>query len=268
MNSPAHEYLANLPMLFISVPEHKERRAQFMENTAPLFKSVTWVEAHPIVDVVEEANDFIRRVQWSREHCDPEGWFRETNIFGIKSFRSATKRAREYAVVRSLSLSTLKACIMARELGYERFMLMEDDAFPRHDIIEQMALPPDDADMAVWGGAYGNGGIKGDNHRYLSGQEPRWVVIGRKRFFTQAYEMTAHGASVLEKAYRNHFYAADMTWWYAHREMPSYVVYPSAFIQRGGSTRAVRFNPDREGVTDRHLGGVQANRILDREEAS
>lgn len=250
----ALEHLKTLPVLFVNVDGHEAREARFREQMDPLFREVIRVPAVPLGDIVADANDFSIRVQHSRANADPNGHFaRFPSIYTIKEFKQPTKRAREYACTRSLVLSTLKAVLMARDLGYERFMMCDDDAAPRMQILENMPLAPP-GDITVWGGAYSSGGLRRDNERFLEGEAPRWVSVNKNptRFFSQAYEMNTTGADAIEYAIRNHFNAVDLMWWYAFARTTAWTLQPSAFTQVGESVRVVKHNPrTREGATTR-----------------
>lgn len=251
----ALEYLKTLPVLYINVDAHEQRSLRFMTETAPYFKEVVRVPAVEITDVVREANDFSQRVRWSRDNADPLGYFKRfPSIYTIENFTSETKRAKEYAATRSLVLSTLRAVDYARQLGYEHFMLCDDDAAPRPQILNDMVLPYTDTDITIWGGGYGSGGLLRDNQRFLEGEIPVWKNISKRngRFFSQAYELTTRGADAIENAIRNHFHAVDFMWWYAFAEVPTQTLQPSAFTQVGESVRVVKHNPrTREGNTVR-----------------
>uniref|UniRef100_A0AAU6R792 Glycosyltransferase n=1 Tax=Micrococcus phage Kurnik TaxID=3092208 RepID=A0AAU6R792_9CAUD len=251
----ALEYLKDLPVFYINVDAHEHRSQRFMSEVAPLFREVHRVPAMKIENVVEEANDFSARVRASREHHDPRGIFRKfPSIYTIPSFNSETKRAREYAATRSLTLSTLRAVMWAKSFGFDRFMLMDDDAAARMQILETITPGPREADLTIWGGGYGSGGLLKDNQRFLAGETPRWVDISGKqgRFFSQAYEMTTAGADAIEYAIRNHFHAVDLMWWYAFDRVPTFTLQPSAFTQVGESVRVVKHNArTREGATVR-----------------
>lgn len=251
--SAAADHLSTLPVLYINVDGHTERAQRFEDQMGPYFKETIRVPAVPIVDAVEEANDFSARVRISRLN-DPHGFLKKfPKIYTIEKFTSETKRAREYAATRSLTLSTLKAVMMAKEAGYSRFMLCDDDAAPRPQVIEEMPMPPE-AEIRVWGGAYSSGGLRRDNERFLASESPKWVDISKNttRFFSQAYEMTPLGADWIEWAIRSHFNAVDLMWWNAFVNTTAYTLQPSAFTQVGESVRVVKHNPrTREGDTVR-----------------
>lgn len=250
------DYLKTLPAFYINVDGHRDREAAFIQRNNPLFKELIRVPAIPLGNVLEEANDFSARVRWSRENADHLGHFAKfQSIYTIQEFKSETKRAREYAATRSLAFSTLKAIMTAREMGYERFMLMDDDAAPRLQVLENVKSAPQDADIRVWGGAYSSGGLRRDNERFLAGEKERWINVNkstRTRFFSHAYEMNVAGAEAMEYALRNHFNAVDLCWWYAFARCEAYTLQPGGFTQVGESIRTVKHNPrTREGDTVR-----------------
>jgi len=244
--------MKELPALWINRPQDTDRAERFLRETAPLFAS-----HHPITPTIFEqtdlqiASDFVAMCANTRKYADPAGYFDVIGQYRASqpTLKSRPKLAYEYRATYSLFLTVIHALTFGVEMGYERFMILEDDAVPRRDVLFHTEPIPG-SDLLIWGGAVRRANVRRDERQYLSYKHPSWVKVngGDQRYFAHAYEVTAHGARTLIRTMTEHPMTADTSWWYAYHELNAHTLEPMAFIQQGPS---IRTRATRNGVAAR-----------------
>lgn len=245
----AIDYLKTLPAYYINVDTNSERHQQFLSQTAPLFASVNRHPASPIVDARSEALEWREMIKLSKE---TPGHYDKVNVFlANDKTMEREKKQREYAATFSLYRSVLEVMNRFLESGEDRMILLEDDAVPRLQLLEEVNAASPFVDLIVWGGAIPMGAHNHDGKQFVAGKEPRWKEVTKKgtgRYIATAYEVTRYGAEVQAWALTAHPHAVDCAWWYTMDLVRSVVLEPTGFVQRGQSERISKL---REGITER-----------------
>lgn len=245
------ERLRQLPALVINVPGSDERWDQFMRYNKTTFGEIWRYPAAPIVNKKNEALQWRRLVMGSKEHRDPKDFYSRVNVFQAKTKTlNQERKQHEYAATMSLFRTVVSATQFGLRQGWPRFLIVEDDAAPREDILDSLEDPPPDAEMIVWGGAIPMGAHNYDDREYQRGRQSKYSHIKKpqNRYIATAYEMTAHAAGVHWSSLMSHPHAVDCAWWYTMDSVVSYSVFPTAFTQVGPSDRIDKI---KNGATSR-----------------
>jgi len=236
------QYFSELNALWINVDAHTDRAERFERDISPMFKSSTRMSANPIVDVVAEANEFSHTTFELHKlnntlNIRPQ-WPSATDIY----FRTEKDpKVREWAATRSLTITTYRALTYGLDMGWDRFIMFDDDAFIRRDMLHETPLPPEDSEFSMWGGGYLLSKLfAGDNQAYENFVTPKWERIRTKDavLCTHAYEMTRKGAEAFRESIREHYGPVDhRALWYTHGKVTSYALRPNLFAQGDFSRR-------------------------------
>lgn len=244
--------MKELPALWINRPQDTDRAEIFLRETAPLFKSAYPITPHVFPETnLQVATEYVAICHRTRKYLDPAGYFDVIGQYRASQPTLATrpKLAAEYMATYSLFLTVVHALTFGVEMGYDRFMILEDDAVPRQGTLFHTDSTPD-SDLLIWGGAVRRANVRRDEKQYRDYKLPAWVKIGGgdQRYFAHAYEVTAKGARTLIDTMMNHPMTADTSWWYAFSELNAHALEPMAFVQQGPS---IRTRATRNGVTAR-----------------
>lgn len=243
-------YLRTMPAVFISVPASTDKQYRFAQNVKPHLREVYMQPAAPIVDARAEAFAWRDLIVNSKESMDPKGHYERVKVFCAKDKTlEQPKKQHEYAATYSLYRSVQAALSFGLLMGWDRFMVFEDDAMPRLDLLKQVGAPPQ-GDLNVWGGAMKMGAHKADDRRYMAGESTSWkrITSSYDRYIATAYEVSADGASSYLRSLKNHPHAVDCAWWYTMDEVPSYRLDLAGFVQVGRSDRIASREIIREGA--------------------
>lgn len=239
----------SVPTLVINVPESVSRWQQFMTLTRSSLGEVYQFPASPIIDQRAEAfewRDLVRESQAANEK------YSNVKVF-LAQDKTLEREAKqhEYAATYSLYRSTISALKYGLECGWSRFMIMEDDAVPRIDVLTSLTSPPPSSELIVWGGAIPMGAHNTDGKRYLEGRQSAYKIIKKpaiNRYIATAYEVTRSAAEAHLYHLTTAPHAVDCAWWYTMDSADSLWVDPVAFVQQGQSDRIDKL---REGISTR-----------------
>jgi hypothetical protein len=139
-------------------------------------------------------------------------------------------------------LSHIKAVEQALDDGCDRFVIVEDDAVPRVDLLRAAASGRPDADgIFVWGGALVMADLNADAVAYwkkMPWEHIDWSAVpqtpaGIRRVFTMlAYELTRESGKRYLDILRENVLVSDCAWWQAMLEIPTYRLRPMGFGHR------------------------------------
>lgn len=251
------EHLQQLHCMWINVDFSTERAARFETYTAPIFGSHQRISAVPIptqdAELQAEADAHHQAAAYTRQYNDPRGFFSSSEFYKKKfmdvdaSGHVKKGYVKTYAKTRSLMKSVAGALKMGMEAGWDRWIVAEDDAIPRSLEYAQWPTPPEDADIAVWGGAFPRQGALNDNAMYLAGHPFKWRALeGRHRAeYAHVWEVNQAGAAAMLEALRTHYMNLDNSWWYAFDMCTAYAMRPGAFVQTGASERNQKKSSDK-----------------------
>lgn len=137
-------------------------------------------------------------------------------------------------------LSHMKAVEMALADGHEHFVIVEDDAVPRVDLL--MSAPQIRADnIMVWGGALVMADLNADAVSYwkkMPWTEIDWSPVpqtpaGIRRVFTMlAYQLSRKSGQMYLDILRENVLVSDCGWWQAMLKIPTYRLRPMGFGHR------------------------------------
>jgi hypothetical protein len=251
MTSDALTYLKDQTVRWINLDRSPERRVNWENQIAPLFKRairVTATDWRVIPD--EAAAAFIK--EWNEQYVRHQ--LSQSTVFmhepqSPSRFRMSTAKAN--CAIRGSHLRALRDAI-AVNTG-ERILIAEDDIAPRNALwTERIDLPPADADMAIWSGGLPMAAVRTDDKVYQSGDPFRWVPIRPEMVFNTLgaglYDLTPMAAVHLVNKVTDTGGSWDHAWGYALRDMIVYRLRPNAFPQSGPS---VRNGVNRTPITER-----------------
>lgn len=246
MNALMH--LKTVPTLVITVEGSTARQHQFRQRALDTVGNAFMFQAAPIVNLREEAFAWRDMVVDTCLTKDCQGMFSNVKVFQAKD-KTLEREAKqhEYAATYSLYRSIIEALKYGIEQGWEWFMICEDDAVPRTDVLSALPAPPEDAELIVWGGAIQMGAHNHDDKLYSEGKQSKYVRIKnpRNRYIATAYEMSRHAAMMHLAMLIDHPHAVDCSWWYTMDSVVSYAISPTAFVQVGESDRIVKLKNGR-----------------------
>lgn len=236
----ARQYLAEIPVLWISLDRATDRMRQWYGHCNYLFGGAYRV---PAVDASEIS------VSQIDNHIDAtrNAFLRDPNMVKFKypapnpTSKVSRRTARVNAAVR---LSHLRALSWGIESDFDRFLIAEDDLMPRSSLFnEDIPLPPTDSDISIWSGALPRFNVSQDNARFEAGYPSKWRPIEGddvwRSFGAELYEVTRETAIFMHEIISKpeHDIAYDHAWSYALCALDGYRLTPRAFAQIGKSYR-------------------------------
>lgn len=249
-------YAKNLPAFWINLDSSTERAARWSENCGPIFANHTRVSAVNALDVSDdELDDFVER--WRANVAENVPVFASMNpkwnMYVLRrsapspGYRRETRRG-ELAIV----MSHRKALIAGLRAGFKRFVVSEDDALPRRQLINMLTTPapPNEKDIVIHAGGLGLASHKSDDQAYTR------VLMQRNKFAWQPvvqpfnslcatlYEVTRRGAETLLHVTEKYTASYDQSWSFALASVSSVVARPGLFAQAGASDRNPRIVRD------------------------
>lgn len=235
------KHLARLTCVWINLDESTERAAAWTSTCAPLFRATRRQRGVPVSEVTDEQfEDFI--VGWKRTFAETLPNVADRTEMFVQ--RGSVPKTRYDSHTRRAQCALTRAHVLALrwglDAGLERFVVSEDDAFPRVTVHHlDTPVPPRDVDIAVHGGALAMAAHAADDRRFAAGHPHRWVPVRRpfNALCATTYEVTRRGAEAILRAVAEHPMLIDHAWGFALRDVPSAVVYPNIFPQVGVSTR-------------------------------
>lgn len=254
----ALDYLKNLPAVWINLDRSPERADQFNRMTAPLFAAAHRVRAYDgLTDYDPDTAAFawrdgvLRTLEtstWWREFGKPIGNFQA----GDKYLKSQRKARELYACTLAVFYSHQAAIKIGYDTGWDRFMVLEDDAVPRSDALSRVTAPYGKP-FNVWGGAIPMAGHKSDNAMFNAGKRMDWQTLPEgnkldKLYCATAYELTHDAAGVMLDHMNECPLPFDISWWYTMNAVGGQRLVPTGFIQTGVSDRSG--STRRLGATD------------------
>lgn len=235
------------PVLVINLdrsPDRWERIQKDLVGLAPEVIRVPAIDGRSIsFEDTKVFHDTMRgNILRDQDENPPDQWVLG-NATSAGCATEATFRVQQPRLANVLGcfLSHARAIETGLELGLDRFLILEDDAVPRADIIE--ATPdPDTEGIYVWGGAIPMSSTRVDAMKYWTRgpwDKSDWITVDRtpkglrRRYGAQAYEITPSVAPRFLELYLDpaHRAPADCTWHYAMLEIPTYRLDPCAFGQ-------------------------------------
>jgi len=246
-------YLKDLPVLWMNLDKSIERADQFRSLTKPLFGESHRISAIDGRNSSDDTRAYVWRDMVRRTHeNDANGMFEHIRNFSATDEKLDHNRAlrQKYSCTYALYETALLTLKTARGLGYQRFMVMEDDAVPRINALSETDEPSSEHQFNVWGGMIRMGAQKTDDARFLTGARLKWHTIHdpRMMFCATAYEVTSYAASWLLRDFIMRPTAVDVSWWYTMINIPAQRLMPVGFTQFGQSDRCVKV---RTGMTQR-----------------
>ena len=225
---------ADLPVIVINLDRAPERWAQMERIWSP---RVGELIRFPAVDGRAEPDRVISEFMLDAMVTEGQGVDRVSDAYWRRTY--------------GCYQSHLNALQHATGEGFERFVILEDDARPRFDI-----TPADDhADgVRIWGGALKGGSYTAHHRAYASmdtlGTPNTWKRITTKKDAWYRYQSTAveyPDAEVAWDWWRNIFknpQSYDIAWWHAMLKVPTYapaveVIYQD--LELGSARRARDF---------------------------
>lgn len=248
----ALDHLASLPVYVINPDSFTERLEQFTRETAPLFKEVRRVSA---VDGTgghqrERAEEWLAMIRSSYEKDALE-----RQLFTqIRDYRGTVVPylVHTYSCAYALYESVMMALQLGIESGDDRFVICEDDAVPRRQVLAEEDAS--DADIAVWGGMLRMGAYNTDTAAFLAGRQSRWCEItsSKNHYIATTYEVTSRAAERLLEDMDRFPMPADISWWYTamRDDVKMTSLRPMGFVQHGLQIRRYK-NRNQQGVTER-----------------
>lgn len=229
--------LLSLPAFWINLDRASERQEAFFFNVEQHWKGpiarVAGVEGSDISD--EEVKLFTdsRRLNDGKDVKD---------VYPDRTLRISRG-----------SLGCLRGHIEAirrgMDSGAERFVIMEDDAALRLDVLKRTSPPPDVAEFVAWGGVPMLS-FRSDDERYLAGKEQGWGTLNPKsRFYgAHCYELTRNAAIVLLEIYEREDQTTDDGWHELFGKVPSFRLRTQVVTQKSGSVSMINNKARETGV--------------------
>lgn len=254
----ALDYLKQLPAVWINLERSPDRAEQFERMTAPLFAaSYRMVAYDGLLHYDPDTAAFAWRDGVKRT-LETSAWWKEfgkpvTNFQAGNKYLNAQRKARElYACTLAVFYSHQAAIKMGYDTGWDRFMVLEDDAIPRSDAMSRLEAPSA-SHFNVWGGAIPMAGHKSDNRMFNEGKKMGWVDLPKgnkldKLYCATAYELTHDAAGIMLGHMSENPLPFDISWWYAMDAVGGQRLVPTGFIQTGVSERSG--STRRLGATD------------------
>lgn len=242
----ALDYLKQLPALWINLDRSPHRAEQFERMSAPLFAAAYRVRAF---DGVGHYDPDTAAFQWrdavSRTlEENPHGLFSKVKNFqaGDKYLKSHEKARVLYSSTMAVFYSHLAAIKLGLDTGWDRFMVLEDDAVPRTVAMNRLEAP-DPAHINVWGGAIPMAGHKSDDRSFQEGKKMGWETLPSgpkldKLYCATAYELTREAAQCFVDHVESRPQAFDIAWWLPMHLMGGQRLVPTGFVQTGVSDRS------------------------------
>jgi GR25 family glycosyltransferase involved in LPS biosynthesis len=243
----ALDYLKQLPAVWINLERSPARAEQFSRMTAPLFAAAYHVPAY---DGVKHYDPDTAAFQWrdamldTVQNKDDRGiWTTVTNFqAGDKYLKSQPGARALYACTMAVFYSHLKAIQYGYDAGWERFVVLEDDAVPRTQALASCPAPQP-SHINVWGGAIPMAGHKSDESVFQAGRTMAWDPLpsGKrldKLYCATAYELTREAAKTFLERVTPRPLPFDIAWWYPMDVLGGYRLVPTGFIQTGVSERS------------------------------
>lgn len=213
--SPALEYLRTLPAYVINLDGSTDRWANIEQRVKPLVASVTRVPGVDGRRADPVAVDAFKTASYETMRREPKA--------GLQPKQTEPYWRRTYGAY----MSHTRAIISAAD-RHDRFLILEDDAFPRLDLLARTEAPPRDQGLNVWGGAL----LGGSYARHWRADLPdvnRWSQLPlelegtRDRWQATALEMSSKTAVEYLRIIERHPQTYDASWWWAFAEIPTRV---------------------------------------------
>ncbi|QBZ72734.1 glycosyltransferase [Gordonia phage GodonK] len=222
--------LTDLPLFWINLDSRSDKRQAFMDRrstwgwTAQTYR-VPGVEGSEFSR--DELEEFTRK-RLHKRHGSPPRTSYSDKILQHSAGCLGVLRAHARAVQEGL------------EFGYERFVIMEDDAAIRTDMFIRIDTPPENAGFVGWGGLLMLG-FKSDDDQWASGGQGSWKQLnGRSAYYgAHCYELTRPAAEYLLALYQKEDATSDDAWHGLFDYTPSYRCAPQIVTQLSGSVSDV-----------------------------
>ena len=240
------EHFKNVDAFYINRFIDEDRRNKIETNFEGIFKSLTRVEPVKFEDMKAQGIDYKRRLVKSKE-LDVDDLFRGTMFADIDIDRFANRKPKptsstspytpiQYACAESAALTVKLILTNMLESGLEHVMILEDDACPRWEVLDDVHDIPE-GDMILWGMYMHN--VLAETKLFKRQKNPTWRKMkpGNGCFGAHAWEVTRTGAIECLKLY-DEFPAVinDVNRQYLFNRIDCYGLYPTGIIQRGDST--------------------------------
>ena len=237
----AREHLSQLPMYYINLDKDVSRHTGFLTEMAPLFGSATriaGIEGWTLPD--EEVVAFRLRHAEHAGKPAPTKW--TERVWRIARGMLGCSRSFQLALRTGL------------EAGHERFVLCEDDARPRLELLD--IVEPPGGDMVGWGGMQFAAAAT-DDALFLSGKPHRWKPLDKPQhgshgfFCMHCYEVTPRFAEALLEVMALEDRYNDWCWnvlW--GPRFTAWQSLPQVFCIRSGNLSTIRGTVSANGRTD------------------
>lgn len=240
------EHFKNVDAFYINRFIDEDRRNKIESGFDGVFKTLTRVEPVKFEDMKTQGIDYKRRLIKTKE-LDVEDLFKGTMFSDIDLDRFANRKPKptsstspytpvQYACAESAALTAKSILEYAVDNGLEHIMILEDDACPRWDVLDDIDDIPD-GDLILWGMYMHN--VLAETKLFKRKKRPTWRKMKSSNgcFGAHAWEVTRTGAIECLKLY-DEFPAVvnDVNRQYLFNRIDCYGLYPTGIIQRGDST--------------------------------
>lgn len=234
------EHLRNVTAFYINVDRAVQRRENIERHVDPLVSQLIRVPAVNKMDLSEEEVDLFTSGCRSTETTFSLMGFEVKNQWSSRDWYRGTL-AVLFSHLKAIE-TAVDHCVDNAE---ESFLILEDDAVPRVDLLT--ATPePHDADVVMWGGCKMNGAYAPDHRAYRDWTEGNpWRMLPttfagvKGRHLAHAYEMKVDVARQFVSVVRANPHAFDWAWWFGLMNLRVAVPQIETFYQdlEGGSYR-------------------------------
>lgn len=229
--------LLDLPAYWINMDKAVERRGEFFFSAEQFWRGpitrITGVDGADISDEDVKLFTDNRRLKAGKEMRD-------------------VYPARVTMISRG-SLGCLRGHVSALRRGiydgHKRFVVMEDDAALRVDLLKNTPPPPFDAEFVAWGGVPMLA-FKSDDERFLSNAAQGWVPLrATSRFYgAHCYEVTEKAARALVAIFEREEQTTDDGWHELFQKVPAYRAKTQIATQKSGSVSMINNKAREAGI--------------------
>lgn len=224
--------LIDQPAYWINMDDHRDRADSFLESTAKYWlNSLTRIsgvdgQLFDDADIVEFVNKRRGAVEKpSRpKHSEYTMKINRGTLGCLQSHITALARGIEDAKLE----------------GFGSFVILEDDAALRMELLERTPLPPEEAEFIGWGGTMMLS-FKSDDAMFERNSKQAWNALSLKsRFYgTHCYQVTINAAEQLLELYRRGTMSADDAWHDLFGQVQSVRPRIQVVTQRAGVVSAI-----------------------------
>lgn len=235
------ERLAALPGVYINLDRAEEKREGFERDVAPLLGEcvrLPAVDGREIPD--EEAAQWHVRARVNKAGPDayPKKW----------SYKTWETARGTLGCVRSHRL----AMLMGLERGWDRWIVFEDDAVPRLDMLD-MRWSLDEPDFVGWGGVM-LAAHSTDDQIYRKGTKHRWKQLDARHdlyYGAHAYEVSPEFADGYAEILAQEKCYSDVVRAPLFGELSAWQSIPQVFTNRRGTTGSISGRSVKTGAVRR-----------------